>query len=753
MYYRNFKENGDIVKTYIKGNFRKSIFKSDKGYIIGLFKVRETNSPNIEEFINKTITFTGYFHELNEDDIYMFYGEEVNHPRYGFQFQVSEYERVKPEDKDGVIEFLSSDLFPGVGEKLATSIVETLGEDVLDKIIKDPLVLNIVPKLSTKKANSIYNNLIKYEESHTTIVYLSELGFTMKDALTIYNTYKSKTKEIIENNIFSLLDDIDDLSFVKLDEIFQKLNYDCYDERRIKACIIYSIKKLVYTNGDTHLNISTIFKSVSNYLKIEIGYEQFEMYIDELVAIDKLKKEKDDYYLKELWDAEEKVAEKIVSLASMDYKKYSKMESYIKGLEKDNNIVYNEKQKEAIKKALENNLLIITGGPGTGKTTIIKAIVDLYSKINKLDYDGLVEKIALLAPTGRASKRMSESTGLPAMTIHRFLKWNKETNEFGVNEYNKDYSHLIIIDEVSMIDINLLDNLFKGLLDDIKVILVGDYNQLPSVGPGQVLKDLIDSEIIDTIHLDLLYRQDENSYINTLAHEIKNNDLSKNYLETKSDYTFLKCNSESIKMNLKQLCMQIIDKGYDYKRVQIMAPMYHGENGIDKLNIELQSIFNPEGEEKKEINFGDIIYRENDKILQLVNMPDENIYNGDIGVIKNIIPANISKSGKNEIHIDFDGNVVKFTPKDFSKFKHGYIISIHKSQGSEFEMVIMPICNSYKRMLYRKLVYTGITRAKKKLILLGDPNAFKYSVMNDNEYIRKTSLLEKIANNLYKNRK
>lgn len=741
------------MKTYIKGNFRKAIFSSDKGYVIGLFKVRDTNSENIHEFINKTITFTGYFHELNEDDTYIFYGEEINHPRYGFQFQVSEYERVKPEDKDGVIEFLASDLFPGVGEKLATKIVETLGDDALEKIIKDPMILTLVPKLSQKKAASIYTNLVKYEESHITIVYLTELGFNMKDSLSIYNTYKSNTKEKIEENIFGLLDDIEDLNFLKLDEISRKLEIELDDERRVKACIIYIMNKICYSNGDTYLSIDEIMDNVLKYLKLEISYEQFEYYMFKLIEDKKIIRKNEYYYLKELWEAEEYVADKIVMLASKDADKYPKMENYINGLEKDNDIIYNPKQREAIKKALENNVLIITGGPGTGKTTIIKAIVDLYAMINKLDYDGLTEKLALLAPTGRASKRMSESTHLPAMTIHRFLKWNKETNEFGINEYNKDFSHLIIIDEVSMIDINLLHNLIKGLTNNIKLIFVGDYNQLPSVGPGQVLKDLIDSDIIDTIHLDLLYRQDENSYINTLAQEIKNNDLSENYLQTKSDYTFLTCNQETIKSNLKKICSQVLEKGYDYKRVQMMAPMYHGENGIDNLNVELQSIFNPKDESKKEINFGDVIFRENDKILQLVNMPDENIYNGDIGVIRGINYANTSKSGKNEIIIDFDGNLVSFTPKDFGKFKHGYIISIHKSQGSEFEMVIMPVCNSYKRMLYRKLVYTGITRAKKKLILLGDPNAFKYSVMNNNEYIRKTSLLEKITNNLYKNRK
>ena len=741
------------MKTYIKGNFRKSIFTSDKGYIIGLFKVRETNSDIIKDSVNKTITFTGYFHELNEDDIYIFYGEEVNHPRYGFQFQVSEYERVKPEDKDGVIEFLSSDLFPGVGEKLATQIVEILGDDALEKIINDPMILNLVPKLSSKKANSIYNNLIKYEESHITIVYLTELGFSMKDALTIYNTYKNKTKEKIEHDIFSLIDDNEDLNFTKIDEISKKLNIEPDDERRIKACIIYIMKKMCYSNGDTYLSIDEILKNVSNYLKLEIDFEEFEYYMFKLVEERKIIRKNEYYYLIELWEAEEYVAEKIVMLASKEPTKYNKIDNYIEGLEKFSGITYNPKQKEAIKKALENNILIITGGPGTGKTTIIKAITDLYSDINKLDYEGLTDKLCLLAPTGRASKRMSESTHLPAMTIHRFLKWNKETGEFGINEYNKDYSHLIIIDEVSMIDINLFHNLLKGLTDNIKLILVGDYNQLPSVGPGNVLKELIDSEIIDTVHLDLLYRQDENSYINTLALEIKNNDLSENYLEKKSDYNFLTCSGESIKNNLKKICSQVIEKGYDYKRLQLMAPMYHGENGIDNLNKELQSIFNPEDENKKELNLGDITYRENDKILQLVNMPDENIYNGDIGVIKDIVYSNKSKSGKNEIHIDFDGNLVSFTPKDFNKFKHGYIISIHKSQGSEFEMVIMPICNSYRRMLYRKLIYTGITRAKKKLILLGEANAFKFSVTNNVEYIRKTSLLEKITNNLYKNKK
>ena len=723
--------------TYIKGNYRKSIFTSDKGYVIGLFKIKETDNEELKMYVNKIITFTGYFHELNLDDMYIFKGDVVDHPKYGLQFNVLEYERLKPEDEDGLVAFLSSDLFKGVGEKLAKSIVDTLGKNVLEEILKDESCLLLVPKMTSKKAHTIYETLMKYEESHQIIVYLTELGFNMKDALDIYNTYKSETIIHIEHNPYCLTDFI---SFLKVDEIALKLNIDAFDERRIKACIIYMMKKLLFTNSDTYLEYDEILESVFNYLKIDLNIDDFDLYLEELINENKIILLDEKYYLKEMYDSEINITNTIKYLEN---KKIDKLflDNRIEELEKVNNIKYNNKQKEAIKKSLENNITIITGGPGTGKTTIIKAICELYQNIFKLSYEELTNRIALLAPTGRASKRMSESTNLPASTIHRFLKWNKETNEFLVNEYNKNNHHLIIIDEVSMIDLNLLDSLFKGLTKNIKLVLVGDHHQLPSVGPGNILKDLIESDLIDTVYLDTLYRQDENSYITTLAHEIKDNNLSESFLETKSDYTFLKCHS--IKDNLKNLCLQLIKKGYDYKRVQIMAPMYAGVNGIDNLNKELQNIFNPKTNQN-EIKYGDVVYRENDKVLQLVNLPEENIYNGDIGIIKNIVKI----ENKTFIYIDFDGNLIKYETKDLNKITHGFIISIHKSQGSEFEVVIMPICNSYKRMLYKKLIYTGITRAKKKLILIGEPDAFLYAVNNSNEKIRKTNLLEQLKNNI-----
>lgn len=733
------------MKLYIKGNYRKTIFSSSKGYVIGLFKVRETNDEEMKLYINKSVTFTGYFHELNEDDMYCFYGETVDHPKYGIQFQVSDYERLKPEDEDGLVAFLSSDLFKGVGVTLAKSIVDTLGKNVLDEILKDESCLLLVPKMTAKKAHKIYETLSKYEESHQMIVYLTDLGFNMKDALDIYNIYKKDTIANIEHNPYKLIEDAD-VNFVKVDEIALKFNIKENDERRIKACIIYIMNKILFTNSDTYLIYDEIVEGVFNYLKIDLDIDEFDLLLNELIEENKIVLLDDKYYLKEMYDSETNIVKEISYLINNKISKKD-LDTRIEELESVNNIKYNDKQKEAIKKSLENNITIITGGPGTGKTTIIKAICELYMEINKLDFDDAPNKIALLAPTGRASKRMSESTLLPASTIHRFLKWNKETNEFLINEYNKTFQNLIIIDEVSMIDLKLLDSLFRGLTRNIKLVLVGDHHQLPSVGPGNILKDLIESDLIDTIYLDTLYRQDENSYIPTLAQEIKNNELSDTFLETKSDYTFLKCSSLSIKENLKNLCKQLVDKGYDYKRVQIMAPMYAGINGIDNLNKELQAIFNPEDNSKNEIKYGDIIYRENDKVLQLVNMPEENIYNGDIGIIKNILKID----RKTFIYIDFDGNLVKYESKDLNKITHGFIISIHKAQGSEFELIVMPICNSYKRMLYRKLIYTGITRAKKKLILIGEPQAFVYAVNNNNEIIRKTNLLEQLKNNILNN--
>lgn len=728
------------MKTYIKGIFNRYIYEGNNGYVIGSLTIKDTNT----EYINKQIIFTGYFEELHENDIYILYGDIVNHPKYGMQFSVQSYEKIKPDDIDGVKQFLCSDLFSGIGEKMASSIVDILGEDALNKIIDDKNCLTLIPKLSLKKANLIYDTLIKYEESHKTIVYLTELGFTMRMALIIYNLYKSKTIMIVEHNIYDILDQTHEISFTKVDQIALKNN--TYDEiSRVKACIIYIMDNLVYQNGDTYLTYDLIKMNTLNYLGYEIDDELFNDYLNELYIEGKIYIENNYYYPINIYKSEMIIVGKINRLLNNKIIKRKDIDDVINNLEDKNQITYDDMQKEAIKNALENRISIITGGPGTGKTTIIKTIVESYIILHKLSNSEIDSMIALLAPTGRASKRLSESTGYPSLTIHRFLKWNKENDEFGVNEYNKTFQKLIIIDEASMLDINLLACLFKGLTYDIQIVFVGDVNQLPSVGPGQILKDMIESGKICCTSLEILYRQNSNSYIPYIAHNIKNN-IEFNFLEPHDDYLFINCSINNIKTSLIDICLQLKSQQNNLKNVQVMAPTYLGINGIDEVNKEIQKIFNPKDNIKKEIVVGDIIFRENDKVMQLVNMPDDNVFNGDIGYISKIIPANISESKKNEIYVDYDGVLIKYLPKDFNKIKHGFIISIHKSQGSEFDIVIMLMSLAYSRMLYRKLIYTGVTRAKKKLILIGEKEAFIRGINNNSEYLRKTLLKEKIMN-------
>ena len=731
--------------AYIKGNVRRIIYDSHNGFMVGIFKILETDDEDMIDSVDKTVTFSGNFIDLNLDNTYIFNGHKTKHPRYGFQYNVSSYDIAKPEEKEGIIEFLCSELFVGVGKKTAKKIVDTLGDKTLDLILENKDNLLLVPGLKQNKIDQIYNTLFKHNESHNTIVYLTNLGFSSKDAISIYNKYRENTINNIKNNIYMLVNDFDNLSFKNIDNIARNMGYKLDDDIRINACIISSIKTITFERGDTYVLLDDIINMLKKYGIID---KDITLNLMNLNKLGNLVIEHDKYYTKEMYDAEKNIANTLMFLSKKSSVEVKKFDTLICELEKDNDIKYNDMQINAIKSAVEKNLSVITGGPGTGKTTIIKAIVEMYRKIHKYRFDELSDKIKLLAPTGRAAKRMSEATLLKSSTIHRFLKWNKETGDFMINEYNPDFSEFIIIDEVSMIDVNLFNALLKGLTKNVKIVLVGDFNQLPSVSEGQVLKDIIESGVIDVIHLDTLYRQNENSYIVSLAHEIKEGELSLEFLNKKSDYAFIECGSISIKNNIIEIVKKAIQKGFNYKDLQILAPMYKGENGIDNLNISLQRVLNPESIEKKQILYNDVIFRENDKILQLTNMPDNNVYNGDIGIISHIKTAHESKSKKDEIYVDFDGNKVKYEPKDFINIKHGYAISIHKSQGSEFPMIIMPIEKSYIRMLYRKLIYTGVTRAKKSLIIVGNSDAFRYAVANTYDYNRNTSLKDFLIKNV-----
>ena len=724
------------MEEYIKGHVTKIIFQSDSGYIVGIFRIKEASNI-YEHFINSSISFTGYFHELNLDDNYVFYGSIVNHPKYGEQFNVNKYERVKPEEKDSIIEFLSGGLFKGIGEKTAKKIVDILGENALKIILNEPDNLLLIPMITKKQIDTLHNTMVEYESSYNTILDLNELGFTTKDAMIIYNKYKSSTNNIIEDDLYRIYYDIKEINFKKIDSIALKSNYDRVDERRIKACIIYTMEELTNTLGHSYFDIKDIYKYSIMYLGNNIKEEIFIEALNKLILDIRVVKEDDKYYLESMWSSENYIAKRISNLAKYAEIEVKDIDKHICHIEHDYNIEYNKEQMDAIRKSITSNFLIISGGPGTGKTTIVESIVNLYKEVNKFTYSELTENLALLAPTGRASKRLSIKTHLPASTIHSFLKWNKEQDKFNVNEKNKSNAKFVIIDEASMVDVPLFNSLLKGLYNDTRIIMVGDYNQLPSVGPGQLLKDLIESDVVPVVYLKTLYRQKENSNIITLAHDLNDSNIKDEVFNSGDDLTLIE--DEDIIKRVIEVSKEY--KKSSYEDFQVLVPMYKGLYGIDNINKSLQDIFNPKDKDKKEITIGDVTYRENDKILQLVNMPDERIFNGDIGTIISI--------DKKELLVDFDTNEVRFTPSNYSSFKLGYAISIHKSQGSEFDTVILPVSNSYGKMLYKKLYYTAITRSKKKLVIIGDKKALIFASNNNISDIRKTTIKDRLIKYFY----
>lgn len=726
---------------YIKGKIRQSIFASENGFFVGTFKIKETDDEELKDFLNKTITITGTFIDLNTEDTFILYGEYIKHDRYGYQYQVTKSEKEIPKGTDAVIEFLSSSLIKGCGEKTAIKIVETLGENAIAKIKENIANLYLVPGMTENKAGKIYTSILAYSSNDDLIIKLKKLGFTMKESTRIINRYKDKTAIYLEENPYIFQDVVD---FNKIDQVFIT-NNDPDSPIRIRACIIESMKRLSDSLGDIYYFEEEIHSMLKTTFKIFLEIEEFEEYLNELESKYMIVKKDERYFLSENYEMECGIATRLHEIATLPKKEHKKLEEKLEALEENLGVSYHKTQKDAIKTALKERITIISGGPGTGKTTIVNAIVKLYISIYHLTPIETYSQIACLAPTGRASKKLAMSTGLPAMTIHRYLKWNKDTNEFQIKEHNKNQQRLIIVDEVSMIDTFLLYSLLQGIESNVQVILVGDTFQLPSVGPGLILNDLVDSHLFAYCPLNKIYRQSENSYIPYLAKEIKEKKISENFTDKTDDYNFLTCESSKIKDYIYQICEKSIKKGLRVDDIQILAPMYKGENGIDNLNRVLQNLFNPKSDEKKEIKLADITYRVGDKVIQLINNPDCNVYNGDIGYIKNIEENKKGKKAtKEEITIDFDGNYVVYTKEDLYHIKHAYAMTIHKSQGSEFPHVILPISKNYYKMLYNKLIYTGVSRAKKSLVILGDVTSFLTAIQNDYSNNRKTSLKEEL---------
>ena len=660
------------------------------------------------------------------------------HKKYGEQFEVEQYEKVLPEEKDAVVAFLCSDIFKGIGKKKAETIVKALGKDTLSIILNQPSNLILIDGISEKQANELHQTLLKYEESYETIVKLTDLGFSTKDATFIYTKYRSKTLAIVEDDLYQFFYDLKEMTFKKIDYIARKEGMDALDLRRVKATIIYILRELTFASGNTYCSQEEITYYLAKVLETEIDANLFNEAIESLIKDLELVVKNNRYYLTTLYEDETYIASRLRMLAHQTKTSYQ-VESLLEAIQKECQIVYNDEQKEAIMKAMNSSILVITGGPGTGKTTIIEAIVKLYQTLFHYDLSELDKKMILLAPTGRAAKRMSEKSVVKASTIHRFLKWNKETDTFSINEYFKSDAEFVIVDEASMIDTSLMASLLRGLKSSCKVVLVGDSDQLPSVGPGNLLRDIIASQEIETISLHALYRQGEDSNIITFAHGIKEGQFLEGELNRGDDLIFDLQDAQNI---LSEIC----DFARDFKKedsFQVLAPTYKTPCGIDAINVALQEIFNPKKSTRKELLIGDTLYREGDKVIQLLNMPEENVYNGDIGFIQQI------KTGKKkEIYIDFDGNLVKYTPTSFQKFKSAWAISVHKAQGSEFDVVLLPVVGIYRNMLYRKLFYTGVTRAKKMLVLIGEKEAIRKAIQNTNQIERKTTLEEFLKNGI-----
>ena len=715
------------------GYIRKIRYYSESShYIVALLEVEEDQ---------ELLTMNGYMSNFNDYDKYAFYGDFEIHPKYGQQFKLDHYEIVLSTDEEEIIKYLSSPLFKGIGPTQAKYIVDALGKNALSLIKEDKHHLDLVKGMTVAKRELIYEVLTSNDYDQEVTQFFMGHGISLRHIGIIQETYKEKTLEILQNHPYQLVEDIDGIGFKTADELALKTGGTLDNPDRLKAGVIYSIKQSCFSSGSTYVLYDEIKKAFHKII-YHIDDEVFDEYLNTLVEEGRVIKEGEYYYDEELYESEEIIANFLHKINDYPEEFYdeNELERLLDNYQAKFGIVYSTKQKEAIEYFLKYPMMILTGGPGTGKTTVVKALIQIYRTLYPKD------AISLVAPTGRAAKRLSELTGLGACTIHRELKWDLHKNSFAMNRNNPLSSQVLIIDEFSMVDSLLLSKLFDASRRVHKVLFIGDYHQLPSVAPGNVLKDFIESQL-KVIELDEIYRQSKDSGIVQLAHQLIHqevNDLS--LFEQYKDIHFYNSTNFEIIKNVTTIVKKAIENGYDQNDIQVLAPIYQGVAGINALNLALQEIFNPKNHQE-EYRIGQKVYREGDKILQLKNRPDDDIYNGDIGVLVEINRKDGFEYLEDTLIVDYDGNLVEYTSKDFMTFTLAYCMSIHKAQGNEFKIVIMPVLNDYYIMLKRNLIYTGLTRAKQALFILGNPQAFLYGIKNISDSKRKTTLVSKINQN------
>lgn len=739
-------------RKFVSGTVAAIFFENPGNfYKVMLIDIAETNTAYREP----QIVVTGSFGDINDDTLYQFYGELIEHARYGLQFQVESYAQDQPTSENGLINYFASEKFPGIGPKTAEKIVDTLGVDAIKKIVEDDSVLEAVEGLNEKKRQQIAEIVRANQGMDEIVVGLSQYGFGSQLSFAIYQMYRGQALSIIAENPYQLVEDIEGIGFKKADQLAEQLGIAATSDKRLRAAVLHQVFQSALQSGDTYVKADTLLDDTLTLLEksrpVEINPEQLADVIIALTEEDKIQQEATRIYENSLYFAEIGIAGSIQRMLQRKKEiKYPEktIEKKLASLEKRLKIKYGTSQAEAIKAALASPLFILTGGPGTGKTTVINGIVQLFAELNDLsleplDYTQEVFPILLAAPTGRAAKRMNETTGLPSGTIHRLLGLTGR-EKVGETEINELAGGLLIVDEMSMLDTWLANSLLKAIPSNMQVIFVGDKDQLPSVGPGQVLHDLLQIKAIPQRELTDIYRQGDGSTIISLAHEIKNGRLPADFTKNQADRSFFPCHAQQIEPLIAQIVKKAKAKGFSAQDIQLLAPMYRGPAGIDALNKMMQEIFNPNDGTKKEVTFHEHVYRIGDKVLQLVNSPEENVFNGDMGQIVGIIYAKDSEDKVDELVIQFDANEVTYKRNDWQKITLSYCCSIHKAQGSEFEMVILPMVYQYQRMLQRNLLYTAVTRSKDKLILLGETQAFETCVTNQSAN-RLTTLKERIS--------
>lgn len=736
-----------MTEFYFSGTIERIIFENPSNFFrILLLDIQDTDCEDFDDF---EIIVTGTMADIIEGEDYTFWGNLVQHPKYGQQLKISRYERTKPTSK-GLVKYFSSDHFKGIGVKTAKKIVELYGDETIDKILAEPEKLKEIAGLSAKNREAFVAKLQLNYGTELVLAKLAAYGIPNKLAFQIQETYKEETLEIVEQYPYRLVEDIQGIGFKIADQLAQQLGIESDAPERFRAGLIHTLLTQSMETGDTYLEARDLLAHTIELLEssrqVELDPSLVADELAHLIEEGKVQNVETKIFENSLFFAEEGIRSNLLRLLEKGHQDRFKEEKILDAIsqaEDDLGIHYDQIQKQAIFDAITQKVFILTGGPGTGKTTVINGIISVYSQLRELDLKKKADlPILLAAPTGRAARRMNELTGLPSATIHRHLGMTGDDDTSHLDDYlDADF---IIVDEFSMVDTWLANQLLSNISSNTKLLLVGDAEQLPSVSPGQVLADLLQIPSIPQTKLEKIYRQSQDSTIVTLASQIQKGLLPEDFTEKKADRSYFEARNEHIPPMIERIASAAIRSGIPAQDVQVLAPMYRGQAGIDQINSLMQNLINPVEKDQLTFEAPDCQYRQGDRVIHLVNDAESNVFNGDLGYIVDLLPAKYTESKQDELTINFDGNEISYQRSEWYKIRLAYAMSIHKSQGSEFPVVILPITRSSHRMLQRNLVYTAITRAKSKLILLGEKSAFDYAVKNTGT-ARKTYLIERFG--------